>query len=389
MGGERTHQRVAQGVAGQLPQLGAGADADLPDTLRRQGRQISAEAGEEQSVVLQQPQRVEAALLPRERRERRLQHAHRALDRAGIFDRRLSLPRLFADGGGQRRAQFIQSLSAARCCADDRRAERVGERGQVEHDALLRRFVQQIHAHDRRNIRRLEGLQHEVQAALQTGRIRQNEHGLRLARAEIVPRDLLLGGVGEQRVRPRQIDERETLAAVCKIAARRGDGFPRPVARVLPQPGEGVEHGGFSHVRVSRQSNDMRLVRHGAIPPEKSKHFDLHAARVLAPQRDDRAAHTVGDRVAPRGNVQSADARARHEAEVEHPAALCTGGAQRRHYGARADRQRVKCHPHRGHFLSLCQGMREAVRWCGAKKQLPRRAAVRHGLFDCLSGHYT
>ena len=368
MGGERTHQRVAQGVAGQLPQLGAGADADLPDALRRQSGQIGAEAGEEQSVVLQQPQRVEAALLPREQRERRLQHAHRALDRAGIFDRRLSLPRLFADGGGQRRAQFIQPLSAARCRADDRHAERAGERGQVEHDALLRRFVQKIHAHDRGNVRRLERLQHEVQTALQTGRIRQNEHGLRLAGAEIVPRDLLLGGVGEQRVRPRQIDERETLAAVCKIAARRGDGFPRPVARVLPQPGEGVEHGGFSHVRVSRQSNDMRLVRHGAIPPEKSKHFDLHAARVLAPQRDDRAAHTVGDRVAPRGNVQGADARARHEAEVEHPAALCTGGAQRRHYGARADRQRVKCHPHRGHFLSLCQGMREAVRWCGAEK---------------------
>ena len=264
--------------------------------------------------------------------------------------------------------QFVQPLSAARCRADDRHAERAGERGQVEHDALLCRFVQQIHAHDRGNVRRLERLQHEVQTALQTGRICQNEHGLRFAGAEIVPRDLLLGGVGEQRVRPRQIDERETLAAVCKIAARRGDGFPRPVARVLPQPGEGVEHGGFAHVRVSRQSNDMRLVRHGAIPPEKSKHFDLHAARVLAPQRDDRAAHTVGDRVAPRGNVQGADARARHEAEVEHPAALCTGGAQRRHHGARADRQRVKCHLHRGHFLSLCQGMREAVRWCGAEK---------------------
>ena len=68
--GRRAHPPARRaGRRRSASQLGAGADADLPDALRRQGRQIGAEAGEEQSVVLQQPQRVESALLPRERRE--------------------------------------------------------------------------------------------------------------------------------------------------------------------------------------------------------------------------------------------------------------------------------------------------------------------------------
>ena len=112
------------------------------------------------------------------------------------------------DGAPQR----VQSASAARRARHDRDAQLALERGNVDLDALFARLIHQVQAQHGVGTQR-ERLQHEDQPALETARVRDEDNGVRLARAQEFARQALLRRAGAQGISTRQIDKDDVRPA--------------------------------------------------------------------------------------------------------------------------------------------------------------------------------
>ena len=160
----------------------------------------------------------------------------------------------------------MQAALAARARTHARHAERIRQRGEIRPDAAALCLVHEVDA-DNGASGDLQNLQHEVQVALEAGRVADDDHGVRSAEAQKVARDLLFGGLGAERVRARNVHEHIRFSRKAAYALRAAHGFARPVPGVLAQPGERVEHGALAHVRVPGQRNDASAcngrARHG------------------------------------------------------------------------------------------------------------------------------
>ena len=78
----------------------------------------------------------------------------------------------------------------------------------------------------------------------------------------------LFFGPGPEGIAARQVHQDVALAVVFEISLGVHHRLARPVARMLVQTGEGVEHRGFAHIGIAGQSDDpvggMFLVDHQA-----------------------------------------------------------------------------------------------------------------------------
>ena len=212
-------------------------------------------------VLIEQPQAEPAAVEPSRAffLHERLQQGDRIFDGVGIPDRK----RFARLRSGAHPLQTIrekaQAFFPARRRPDHRHPQTPGEQLKVELYAFALRFVHQIDAyHDAP--RYLKRLQNKIQVPLKAGRVAHNDDRVRLPEADEIPRDLLLGRVRHQRISAGDIDHDVGAPAGGASPLSVRNGLSRPVARVLVQAGQGVEHGAFSHVRVSGQ-RDYLVVR--------------------------------------------------------------------------------------------------------------------------------
>ena len=136
--------------------------------------------------------------------------------------------------------------------ADDRAAEPLRQGGEVCLYPLLFRFVQKIHAQDQAG-RDLPNLQHQAQVPGQAGGIGHGHGHIRRPGEKIVPGYFLLRGVGAEGIGAGQVHQAHGGVSDPKAPLRRGNSLSGPVAGVLVQTREGVEHRGFAHIGVSRQ----------------------------------------------------------------------------------------------------------------------------------------
>ena len=151
--------------------------------------------------------------------------------------------------------QLCQPLAAPGGDANHRNAQALFQPGQVDGDMPLFRLVQEVDTEQGFGT----GLQHlhdQQQSTFQTGGITDHYRRIRFGKTEKVPCHSLFGTPGTERIGAGQIGKQNGLAAADSCADGAGYGFSCPVPGVLVQPGEGVEHGGLSHIGHSGKGND-------------------------------------------------------------------------------------------------------------------------------------
>ena len=201
------------------------------------------------------------------------------------------------DGPGQLR----QAPAPAGGGAHHRAGELPGQGGQVNFQAVLFRLVQQVHAHHQPGCD-LPDLQDEIQVSAKAGGVRHGQGHIRRAGEKIIPGHLLLGGVGGEGIGAGQVHQADGAVPGPEGALRRGNGFARPVPRMLMQPRQGVEDGGFAHIGIARQGHRELLHVRSSLPqifpqymPGKSEPFLLfgragaYTACVLRGSREEEA----------------------------------------------------------------------------------------------------
>ena len=94
-----------------------------------------------------------------------------------------------------------------------------------------------------------------MKIALQAGGVADYHDGIVLFKAEVIPRSLLLGRIGRQRIGPGQIDPAHPHAVVAARPAGKVNGFSGPISGVLVHTGQGVEDAALADVWVACQGD--------------------------------------------------------------------------------------------------------------------------------------
>ncbi len=129
-------------------------------------------------------------------------------------------------------------------------------------DAVLLGHVDHVEADHQRHVQRQQ-LRDQVEAALQRSRVDQRDHDVGALGDQVVAGDALLLRVGGQAVGSGQVDEVDRSCLVVEHAGFLLHRLAGPVAHVLVQPGQHVEHGGLAHVRLADQGDGQRVRRGG------------------------------------------------------------------------------------------------------------------------------
>ena len=88
----------------------------------------------------------------------------------------------------------------------NRHAEPFLKQFKVNFNTRALRFVKQIYA-DNRFRENLHNLKREVEASFKAGRVAHHNNRVRAAETDKIPRDFFLGGMSEQGIRPRNINQ--------------------------------------------------------------------------------------------------------------------------------------------------------------------------------------
>ena len=182
--------------------------------------------------------------------------------------------------------QGAEGLPVSGGHAHRRDAQLCGQGLQIKLDSALFGLVHQIDA-DERLRAELQKLQDQIQIPLQAAGIADCDDSLRSAEAEKIPRDLLLGRMGLQRIGARRVRELPGMKSSPKSPGGPLHGFSGPVPRVLAKSREAVEDGAFSHIGISGQ---------GGGSGRRSFHQDLPAVPV--PEGDDASPYQKGSGIA-------------------------------------------------------------------------------------------
>ncbi|MPN32814.1 hypothetical protein SDC9_180294 [bioreactor metagenome] len=155
--------------------------------------------------------------------------------------------------------QSIQALARSRAGTDHRNTQPGCKQIQINADFFLLCFVHQIDAqHDM--IGNLHGLKHQIQIPFQTGGVSNDHYGVGPAETNEVPGNFLLGRVRHQRIGPRNIHHDKIGSSMPVSPLRVYDSFSRPVARMLVESREAVEHRAFPHIRIAGKGDDLILL---------------------------------------------------------------------------------------------------------------------------------
>ena len=190
--------------------------------------------------------------------QQRLQLLDSGFDRLGIADFR-GVRFLPGDHPRRRVHQLIQPFPAAGAGAHHRHAEILGQLVKINADILFLGLVHQVDA-DHHPVGDLHGLQHQVQVALQAGGVADHHDAVRPAEADKIPGHLFLRGMRHEGICTGDIHQNGVHPLMGVVPLGVGNGFSRPIAGMLIQAGQLVEHGAFPHVGVARQGDDLIAV---------------------------------------------------------------------------------------------------------------------------------
>ena len=232
----------------------------------------------EQALFRHRFGRAVAALQQTDRREARVQ-----LGRAGQVGREkhqrvLGLAVVaqdvgqgFVGGRGGQRDRLAQRLLELRDAPfpigahrDDGDAELLAQLRYVDVDALLCGLVHQVDAEEYAG-RRFHDLERQADAALQGGRVGDDDGRVDALEGDEVARQLFLRAVAFHRAHAGQIDDAVFRAAVREASARHLHRLAGPVSCVLIQAGKRVEQRAFAHVGIARQRDGVNGARHSTI----------------------------------------------------------------------------------------------------------------------------
>jgi hypothetical protein len=100
-------------------------------------------------------------------------------------------------------------------------------------------------------------LKHQIQVPLEHSSVDHDDDAVRAAEQQEVPRNLFVHRQAQERVRARQIHEREQLAVDLEPPFGPGDRLSRPVADVLLEAGDRVEHRALAGIRITTDRYDV------------------------------------------------------------------------------------------------------------------------------------
>jgi len=121
-------------------------------------------------------------------------------------------------------------------------------------DAVLLGHVAHVEPNDQRCVQ-CKHLRNQVEAALQRSGVNHHDGNIGALSDEIIARDALLFGVCAQAVGAGQVDQVDGAPLVIEHAGLLLDRLAGPIAHVLVQPGQHVEHGRLADVRLADQRN--------------------------------------------------------------------------------------------------------------------------------------
>jgi hypothetical protein len=143
----------------------------------------------------------------------------------------------------------------------DAHAEITREAAIVDLDATALRLVHQVQA-DHDAVRDLEHLQHDVQVAFEHRGIDDHDGHIRLAEEHEVARHLFVETRRQQRIGAGQVHQLEALVAVRKRPFGARHRLAGPVAGVLPEARERVEHGALAGVGIAGERDHVVVAGH-------------------------------------------------------------------------------------------------------------------------------
>ncbi len=152
--------------------------------------------------------------------------------------------------------QFRNPFPEPSRCRDHRHAQPTRQLPGIHGEAVPLRLVHEIQA-DHHPVGDLHHLQGQVEIAFQARGVHHDQRHIRLAEQHEVSGNLLIRARRQQRIRAGQIDELVAAALKQETTLSARDGLPRPVARVLTQSGQRVEHRALAHIRIAGQSHDV------------------------------------------------------------------------------------------------------------------------------------
>ncbi len=159
---------------------------------------------------------------------------------------------------GHRKDRALQLLHALGAVADGRdhgAAQQGLQRLQVDLDALALCVVHHVqHEHD--GAPQFQQLRRQVEVALQIGGIQHVDDEIWLRAGEVAAGNAFVFALGRKAVRAGQIHHLDILAIQREESAAALDGDARPVAHVVPRPGERVEDGGLAAIGIASECDD-------------------------------------------------------------------------------------------------------------------------------------
>ncbi len=145
--------------------------------------------------------------------------------------------------------------------AQNRAAERLLERLQVDFDLVILRDVEHVHDDQHRNAH-LKELRREVQVALEVGRVNDVDHALGVVGENVVAGHALVfarSAARSEGIDARQIDDIDLLISKHVAADFLFDGHARPVAHFLTGSCECIKKRRLSAIGIADDANGLLL----------------------------------------------------------------------------------------------------------------------------------
>ena len=158
---------------------------------------------------------------------------------------------LFHNGTGCPK-QFGQSLFPAGGGQHHRNTQRLGQGFAVNGKATANRLIHQIDTYNHPSAA-FYNLQSQNQCPFQTSAVADHHNAAIRAFRDSLCSHLFIGTETGKRICTRQIGDLKSFPFPLRLSYRYGDGFSRPIARVLTHSGEGIEKGTLTHIGVSHQ----------------------------------------------------------------------------------------------------------------------------------------
>ncbi len=156
--------------------------------------------------------------------------------------------------GAEQFLEFGDALLAVPHGRNDRASEQQLQGRDVDADAAILRVIHHVQD-EGHGLAQLQKLGAEVEVALQVGGVQHVQDQVHFGRGQEMHGHPLILAAGGQRVGAREVHHLHGGAPVLEGPAAALHGDARPVADMVPRPGERVEEGGLAAVRIAREGD--------------------------------------------------------------------------------------------------------------------------------------